>query len=60
MIKRNLQIQEMIPNRDKVRGFGFQHLTNRDRLQEELIQLRVDSSDIFDKYKHLIASQSGR
>jgi len=60
MIKRNLQIQEMIPNRDKVRGFGFQHLTNRDRIQEELVQLRVDSSDIFDKYKHLIASQSGR
>lgn len=60
MIKRNLQIQERIPHRDKIRGFGFQHSVDRNRLQEELVQFRVDSSDIFDKYKHLIASQSGR
>ena len=60
MIKRNLQIQERIPERDRVRGFGFHHRIGRDGLERELAEFRAHSSNIFDKYKHLIASQSGR
>jgi UDP-glucose 4-epimerase len=32
LMKRKLQIQQNMPERDKVRGFGFQHLFDRDRI----------------------------
>jgi hypothetical protein len=56
MIKRNLQIQQRIPQSDKVMGFGIQHITNKEGLKRDLERLRPHSSDIFEKYKHLIAS----
>lgn len=60
MIKRNLQIQERIPERDRLRGFGFHHRIGREGLERELAEFRAHSSNIFERYKHLIASQSGR
>ena len=56
MIKRNLQIQERIPQEDKAIGFGYHHIITEEGLKKELEHFRKHSSNIFSRYKRLTAS----
>lgn len=53
LIGRKLQIQQNIPERDKVRGYGFQHLFTRDTIFAKNYEFASDGRALCDICPHL-------
>jgi len=49
-LKRKCQIKDKIPESDKMRGLGFQHLWNKEQMENELKMFELNSVS-FDKFK---------
>jgi len=54
LLKRKTQIQDKIPESDKIRGRGFHHLTNDEEQKNKLIEYQNHKS--FNSLKELIES----
>ena len=55
-IKRKSQIKHKIPESDKIRGFGEQHLWNKDQMEQELKNYE-SSSILFDKSSFIVTNK---